>query len=442
MARRDAMVYRTLMALGLALLLFVMALGSATAHAAGSGDASSCGAGPAPQPAPRLSGTAAISLDHPMGPVGVLVGVTGVGWPAGARVTLDIAVPLPNGPDLIGASAVAAAAVRADGTFSMSTVTVPGTDSCGATDPGAHVDFLAHTADNKFVAKATFTFTPSPTLQPGNGPFPKPGQPYDVYGTGWEPGEPVTITYSAGPSVLVQDGVAATSSAPPHLLPNGTITTRADASGNISASYTLPDTVTPRTTLIVQASGTGPRYGAVTVAPLQMLVFPADLPTLTLNRQSGTVSDVITLRGGRWLPGDIVAVRYCRGSFETTDPLGPGCQPDISEALANVTVDTRGAFTTTVHLPSNAAKGPITIQAVSTTDDPSAPMYIQSALYTILPPPPPWQRVHPHLAFAVTILKPALPALVIALALIGAYLWQRRRTRRAGPSGETAPLSR
>lgn len=440
MVQRCEWLRRMLAAPGIALALLLCAAlsgGPAAAHPAGRGSAHSCGGNPPTTAPTTASGGPTIALGHASGPPGMSESITGAGWPAGAHVTAELDVRQSDSSYQLGQQSLATATTSPDGSFSMAGFAIPYPPGCSATSgQGIQTVFIVRTQDNKIAATTAFTFTPQPTLEPRDSLHPRTGQPFTVDGTGWEPGEAMTIVYSLGAPVEYQNGITSTSSAPPQPLPGGTITPHADAHGDVTASYTLPATLTPRSTLIIQATGTGPKYGTVVqLVPIQLLVFPDVPPTLTLDRASGTVSDSITVRGTSWYPFDTVNVTYCRGSFQTPNPSGLGCRPELSASLADVPVDAHGAFTTTVHLPSNAKTGPITIQALSANDNPSNPIYVQGALYSIVPPPLPWNKVHPHLAFVVSILMPALPALAIGLVLAAIYLWRRRSRHAHAASG-------
>lgn len=436
MARRDQGLRRVaLLCLSLALLMLasvgdVLAVGLApVAHAASGGVASACG--DAPQTSITDAGGASLTLGHTSGPPGMTQTVAGAGWPAGAQISLDLDLPLTSGSGegAMLQGSVASANVAPDGTFSMPGFLVPIPAGCDGGGIGLQVDFVAHTPDGKYVASAAFTYTAQPAVSFGSStPIPA-GATLQMLGSAWEANEAITLTVSVAPP-NVQVGSAAPPPATTQPLPDGTVTTHADAQGQFNAIYALPPTLVPRSTLLVQTTGKGPLYGTVTAPLLQTAVLPAVMPTIALNRTSGTVTDAITVRGTHWYPGDSVNVTYCRGQAIQPGENALRCQPEVSETLAVVTVDASGGFTSSVHLPSDAQTGDITIQALVPNDIFGLSVYAQDAPYTIVPPPLPWDRVHPRLAFALSILKPALPALAIALLLLAAYLWNRLRHRR------------
>lgn len=418
------------LALTSTLLLLVISTGwPMVGRAFVSGTASSCGGGQnITLPSTSASGPR-ITLAHPTGPIGMWESISGAGWPAISAVIIDLDVPQPNGTFTVALHAIASAKANPSGTISIPGFQVPAPYGCavGATgDPGTRVDFIASTPDGKLVAKAEFTYTAQPTLSYTGGSHPQPGTAIALLGAQWEANERVTITFTQAPLSQMFTGPGA----PPQPLPNGTLHVQADGHGMLSTSYTLPDTLEPRSMVFIQATGNGPLYGTVTVPGLQFIVAPAVPPTIMLDRPSGTVTDAIMVRGARWVPGDTIDIVYCRGDIPAPQTGGPACDLTVSAALATVTVDQRGAFTVKVYLPSSARTGPITIEALVPNDSSGLAAYMQSAAYQIVPPPVPWSRVHPRLAFLLNILRPAIPALALALALLAVYFWRRWRVSR------------
>lgn len=443
MAHRGSRHYRRIsLALAFTVLLLVIRVGwPPAARVFASGTHSACGGGGQNVSLPPTSASGPrITLAHPTGPMGMSELISGTGWPADTQVTIDLDVPQPDGTFAVALHAIALVkGTSASGTFSLPGFQVPYPGGCvsGATgDPGTIVDFVASTPDNKLVAKAAFTYTAQPTLLYNGDPNPLPGAIITVQGTQWEAHERVTIT-------ITQLSPAQQSASPgtsPQPLPNDTVHVQADGHGMFSASYQLSDTLEPRTLLLIQVTGNGPLYGTVTAPQIQLVVAPAIRPTVTLDRSSGTVTDAITVRGAHWVPGDSIEIMYCRSTTPAPKTGGLPCDPNLSAALATVTVDQGGAFAAAVYLPSNARIGPITIEVVVPNDTSGLTYYIQSAIYQIVPPPLPWSRVHPRLAFLLNILRPAVPALALALALLAIYVWRRRTSRlRAAETPQPAP---
>lgn len=425
----------------MALLLLGLCVGSPPVRASERG-AASCGGSAIASLPPTSAIGPHITLSHAVGPAGMSEVIFGVGWQAGAQVSVDLDMPQPGHTFFVLQRTVASGTVSSDGTFRMPAFLIPSLPGCGP-DPGAPgsamtpVDFVAYTPNQKLVATAEFTYTAQPTLTYTGDASPRPGSALPLVGTNWEPGERITITFTGLPSSQAQSGVSATSG----LLPNGTLLAHADQHGELFSSYLLPDTLAPRSGVSIQATGNGPLYGRVLAPVLTLFVEPAVLPTIALDRASGSVTDAIVVRGARWYPGDAVQIAYCRGQNTVPQVDGLRCEPFLSEALATVTVDQRGAFSATVHLPSNARVGPITIQALVPNDVFGLAVYAQGAAYQIVPPPVPWDRLHPRLAFALGILRPAVPALALALALLAGYFWRRRRTSRTVEYSHALPPS-
>ena len=423
----------TVLCVSLALLVAASSGGVPVALAAGGGGASSCGGGGPTTVPTNTPGGPSILLSHTTGPVGMAEIVTGAVWPAGVQVSLDFAEQAPDRTYYLLHSSVVSATVHPDGTFAMPSFFMPDANSCGATagpSPNSKVVYVVHTPDNAYAAQAEFTYTAQPTLGLGYLQHATAGAQLTLTGAFWEPNETMAVSFSSSAPNVNEVAASAT--------PVGTLNTRTDGYGGLNASYTLPATLLPRLNLYIQATAKGPLYGTVISQQIQMQVFPAHMPTLTLSRSSGTVNDAITVRGANWYPGDTVTITYCRWQTILSDLQVLRCDPSQSQTLTAVTVDAAGHFSTSIHLPTSAQNGPITIQALVPNDVFGLAVYAQAAPYTIVPPPPPWSAVHPRQAFALSILKPALPALALALILLGVYLW-RRRSRTARSTGVALP---
>lgn len=397
-----------------------------TAQAATRAASAGCGTTEPAIPGATQTG-ASITLSRTRGPAGMSLTVSGQGWPTGATVVLDMDTKASDGTLYVLTSTVSQTVVAADSTFLTRTFATPTlVQSCMPGAPSNDVFLVARTSDGAVLAEAPFSYTPQPTLESRAGQQVKSDVAVTLTGENWEPGERITIT-SATLSASQALQFPATGGTP---VPSATARATANAQGEISLTYALPNGLPPRSGVLVQATGTGPLYGTVTVQAIEFLILPAVDPTITLDRGQGVAGVRVVVRGGHWYPGDTVQIEYCRGQDTVPAPNEPRCPPEASQPLDYATVDASGRFSQAVSLPTNARTGPIMIQARVPNDVFGLAVYAQVAPFEIVPPPLPWDQQHPRLALARTIAQPALPAAALAMTLLAAYVWSRRRARK------------
>lgn len=87
--------------------------------------------------------------------------------------------------------------------------------------------------------------------------------------------------------------------------------------------------------------------GGIFAVPLAHISHAQAAPTMTLHPASGTPGTVVIVTGSGWTPGRIVDIRFGNS--------GP--------SIATPTVASDGTFSTTITIPSNAALGPLSINA-------------------------------------------------------------------------------
>ncbi len=385
--------------------------------------------------------SASITLSRTKGPPGMSLEVSGTGWPEGATVLVDVDAKGSDGTLYVLIATVVSTNVASGGTFQMQAFPAPQPGGCGDISADTNnVLFVAHTRDNSLSAEAPFTYTAQPTLDSPSGQQVRPNFAVTLTSENWEPGEQVTITSgvvaTAQVSCIQQGPPACSQVTTP--APSATVHATANAQGAISLTYALPRGLPPRSGVLVQATGTGPLYGTVAAPPLGFLIVPSVDPAIALNRTTGTAGVAVVVQGSHWYPGDTVVIEYCRAENVTNVPeLGARggqsnlrCDPQVAQWLGQVTVDANGRFTSTVSVPTNARIGPITIQARVPNDIFGLAVYAQVAAFEIVPPPLPWSHQHPRMALALTIGRPAVPALVLGTLLLAGYVWSRRRARR------------
>jgi hypothetical protein len=404
------------LALAGVLALLVAMVGVPRAQAAGPGGCSSAPFIPPPS-------NAGLAFSRTVGPVGMLISVSGSGWAANQSVIIDGDAIQPDGSLVTAIPQVRVVTTGTDGTFQVASLSVP-PPPCGA-DPSKLV-FYAYTPDGGYRAQVTFTYTASPSLECRSSPQVPQGNSVILTGENWEPRETITITAVAVPLSPLSEP-----SGPVQPLPATQAV--ADMYGTFKVDVVVPDALRARTQVTLTAVGSGPLYGKVSSQPIYLLVVPELAPTLSLARTSGTVSESIRVTGQQWIAGDTVQIEYCRVDSITTSGSFTGlqerCDPAMTEPLASTTVSDAGTFDVHVKLPANAHSGLILLQARVPNDVFGLTIYAQAVPYTIVLPPPPWSAVHPRLALLLRIAQPAVPAAVLGVLLLAGTWWYRRRQR-------------
>ncbi|MGH2514245.1 MAG: hypothetical protein ACRDHP_01180, partial [Ktedonobacterales bacterium] len=169
MSTRGGRFCRLVAVLLAALALFVAGAASKSpiVYAAQAEPESSCGTGPPVAMPGSTAGSPTILLGHASGPVGMSEVITGSGWPAGARVSVDLDYQQPDHSLMLAQFAVTEANVRSDGTLSMPVFPIVGAPGCAepsGPNQSVRVIFVAHTTDEQYFAKGVFTYAAQPTL--------------------------------------------------------------------------------------------------------------------------------------------------------------------------------------------------------------------------------------------------------------------------------------
>jgi hypothetical protein len=380
----------------------------ATALAAAHHAARSCGVGVAPGPAPTRTGNAHLALNIARGVAGSKIVARGSGWPSGTQVQVDVEqdshlmltpmLPVPQ-------------AVAADGSFEAPAIAAPGQVCAFQPEPGTVVQVIARSLDGRTLAKASFTYIAEPpVLAPAAGTtIAGTATALSVTGLGWGVGTLVTLWAPIGPTQVSPQN--------PWLPPAGIPVDRvhADARGAFAASVPLAITggpLRPGTSISLVASASTALYGDVAVVlPAPFMVGLSIMPVLALDHAQGLAGAALTVTGDHWWPSDTVQIAYCRGTTGR-------CDPNLMQQLGTATVDGNGHFSVQVALPSNAHGGPISVEAY--VGDGMVSPYIFTQPFEVVPPPLPWNKVHPRLARYLPILAVALLLLIAA----GAVLWR------------------
>lgn len=421
---------RTLAPLLTMVMALALSVGMAGAPTPALAAPASCGAATRSELGPpdlTPAGGATARLSRANGVMGTALAVSGGGWPAHATVVIDAYI-VAKGQVAYGAPMVAQGVAGADGSLRIGPFRAPPLGACGPltitnTSGGAAV-FLAHTSDDRVRAPMPFTYLPGPTLtsSPQDGLLPT-GTPIQVSGTGWEPGERVTVTPQVALLVEGQGN--------PSFLPatNAAATVTADSQG--AFSLTMPPLDEPPMSQVsLDARGVGPRFGVVRVSlPYSYILLPKVYPSIRLDHSQGLAGGGVTVTGDHWAPHQNGYIEYCRGQTIQTGMGGVGCDPFETQLLGYFAADGSGHFAAFVRLPGNAALGPITIQA----RDPKAPLgllvYAKGLPFMVVPT---WAQAHPRLA-RIQADAPYLGGallMVVGALLAGVWWVARRRARR------------
>ncbi|HEX8995379.1 MAG TPA: hypothetical protein VF812_05070 [Ktedonobacterales bacterium] len=367
------------------------------------------------------AGGVSARLSRTQGVTGTALSVTGGGWPAGAPVTVD-AYMTRNGSAYNASANLAQGRAGANGALTLPQFRAPMLDTCSSlsqTADGKPVDggdvlFLVHTADGRARAPLMFTYLKylmGPGVMANDvGADVPAGTRITLNGARWEPNERVTVTAMQAPWQ-------------PYLGPQqpawrpivgDTVSVLADNQGAFSVMMPALDEPA-ETQIIFFAQGTGPRYGDVNVYSGYFVMLPKDYPTLHLDQRGVIAGASVTVSGERWPANVSGVVEYCRGQSGLPGMAGLRCLG--GQHLGDFQTDRSGRFSLTVHLPTNAALGPITIQ----TRIPSAAfgliVYAQGQPLSIIPT---FAQAHPRLTQLIAR-APYLGAafvLLVALALV------------------------
>ena len=430
MRTRIALAFTRAFAISLGSVL-VLALYPTVMASPASGPHSACWTNSIPPSAPGLPRSGPVLVVSPtIGHVGSVIIISGSGWPANMPVAIDVEGT--NGtPSNAVANLVGYASVQTDaaGTFAIQT-TAPLSGDCGSTfgGPGTTAMFVAYTPNHTMTETAYFSYTGQPVLQVMSPSDVPQGNATTFHGYGFMPNVAVTLTCGTVPAYLYTAISDPGSPAPPETPVAGCQKKlRTDANGTFDTVVDLPGGLQPRQVLGFQATENTPTTGVLQTSVVEIRIIPSTMPSIVLSRNSGTVQNVISVTGSNWFPGDTIVLEYCRDQQVVSGFSGPRCDPSFTQALGQTMVHPDGSFVASVKLPPNAATGPITIQARVPNDVFGLAVYASGAPFQIVPPPPPWSALHPHLAFMLAYVQAMLPAGGLVLVLLGFYIVRRQR---------------
>lgn len=419
----------TSLALALAAPLAVGIAPAASAAPAACGTAKS-GCGPAPcvsitpqdytLPATSPRGGARAWLSRAGGAPDTTNTLTGSGWPAGATVELLLGSH-DQGSIVVDPTPFAQGVADASGRVTIAAFHAPGVDDCTIKDGSALGDnqalVVAQTPDGRARISLLYTFYPMPTLQNSVQDIVSGGEAILMSGSGWEPGQTVTITpaFQRWPA----SGYPSYDPSSFQPLPANSTTVTAQPDGTFATGVTVPQEP-PETQITYIASANGPRNGDVTVEASICFIGPIGTSSLAVNGNAAYAGANVTVTGRDWPANQDIQIEYCRRQAQAH------CDAFLSETLAVVMTDARGGFTATVQLPPNARPGPIMIQAspVSSPFDPT--VYTQTQPFAVRYP---FALAHPRLEMAIHASPFAAAALLIALLALGERLVSQRRKR-------------
>jgi hypothetical protein len=429
MLRRRLLRLRTpLLPLGIALLAMAVGMTIApTARASGPGP---CAAPPQQQAALAPAGGVTARLSRSQGVVGTVLSMTGSRWPANATVMVDAYITW-NGDRYIAAPTLARGTASADGRLTLSQFRAPPIATCsslGGASDGGEIVFLVHTLDGRARAPILFTYLtyllgPQIVTAPADQAL-APDAQVTVNGAHWEPDEHVTLTF------LVAAGSLAQAPTPPFQPVPGVAThATADSQGAFSAIMPALDEP-PGTQILVVAQGTGPRYGDVSESSYSYEMLPKIFPSIHLGEIAVNPGGALTVMGSHWPAHVAGVIEYCRG--ENTLPGIVGLRCLGGQQLGDFQTDSAGRFSATVHMPTHAALGSVTVQARIPDATFGLAVYATAQPLAIAPT---FAQAHPRLTRLIGMAPYLGGALILLMALLlaGVFLMRRRRDGRAQP---------
>jgi hypothetical protein len=370
-----------------------------------------------PTTSPR--GGVRASLSRTGGVSGSTDTLTGSGWPAGATVEIFLG-SRSQGRIQVAPTSFAQGRADASGHVIIAGFHTPGVEECLTKDGQQFGDnqalFVAQTPDARARVSLLFTFFPSPALGPISATSAvMAGQVIMLGGSGWEPGQTVTITPAF--HLWPTNGDLASVTPDFHQLPADATTVFAQSDGTFMTGATIPQEP-PETQIAFFATADGPRNGQVSLQMNAVFsVLPSVLPTLALGHSAGQAGDTDTVTGTNWPAGQDILIAYCGGQVTL-------CPGKLSEQLASVNADERGRITATIRIPTGALPGPITVQAGPLTSPFDATILTRTQSFIVQYP---FAQAHPRLELALRALPYAIMALLVALIALGEWLATQRR---------------
>lgn len=377
-----------------------------------------------PTTAPR--GGARATLSRSFGVAGSTDTLRGSHWPA--RATVELFVGMNQGGDGIWVTpnAFAQGIADASGNLTIAAFQTPNIGEC-LTQDGQNAGrdpalFVAQTPDGAARISLPYTFNPMPWLSSQHGPYVSSAGSIFATGSGWEPGQSITIVPVVG--LWPSDSYLTVDPSQFQRLSLAASTAKAIYNGTFATTLTIPPEP-PETQITFFATASGPINGDVTVQMGNMFtVMPERAASVSLSGRSAEAGGAVTVTGANWPAGQVVQIEYCRGQDT------PLCPNDVSEELAQVHADASGRIAATVHIPDNARPGPITIQ-VRTAFSPfgDGPFdgggknpYAFAVPFQVVYP---FAQAHPRLQMAINASPFAAAGLIISLlALLD---WRRKR---------------
>lgn len=421
---------------GLALTAGLLAApGAPTARASGPGPCASITPPEMVKASLGPAGGVSARLSRTQGTVGTALTITGAHWPAGMAVSVDLYMQ--RNETIFLDSPVAHGTVSADGSLTLGPFRAPMSVACSSLnldnqDEGNAL-LLVHTQDGRARAPLTFTYltyTLGPTIKISNlGGFGvAPGTRFILTGKNWEPGERVTLTPETAP------WAAATEALPAYTPVMGeAISATADSQGAFVATLPPLDEP-PETQLIVMAQGTGSRYGDVAEYSWGSSMLPKIFPGIRLDHSGVTAGTALTVTGNHWPANVAGIIEYCRQQSTLPGMVGLRCLG--GQHLGDFQTDAAGRFSVTVHLPSDASLGPITVQARVPDNPFGLIVYAQGQPLMIVPT---FAEAHPRLTRVLAHWPYFAASAIALLALLGALAAWLLRRRRARSGGQARP---
>lgn len=361
----------------------------------------------------------AIHLNRTKGPIGTDLTVTASGWSLGAHVALHFDARDPKTGEMYTLIAdVAKGTVARDGTITLSSLDAPAFFCVDMSTPdytdykfddqGGTTAYLVLASDHGEVsAPVAFRYLAAPTIG-SSGVDPafhdtRIGSTIIVTGSGWEPGEPLTLTLRQPAGSYANVPYA----------PQGHTTT--DAQGNFTANYPLDARLHWGRDVMLTVEGSGPHFGSLT-AQYPITLLPAIPPTFEVDHTLVTPGMTITVSGEHWFPGDVIPLKLCDSQMVAgVWSIGPNCGKAAWPVLTEIPIDAGGRMRQQVKIPATTPLGEsiFIVEVDSRTGVQPIPVHVVDHL-------PTWDDIHPRVAALRNGLVGSLPFTIPAVLLLGA----------------------
>jgi len=199
--------------------------------------------------------------------------------------------------------------------------------------------------DRRQTAPFTLTALPPPAIDvdPTIG---SPGDAISITGTGWAPQAVVSVYFDQEDPQGGVDPIA---------------TATADADGNLSADFIVPDDREAGTFTVLVCESCAPGEPSQATAVFTLLAV-ASSATITLDPPQGSPGEIISVTGTGWTPFATVSVFFDRQDLLRS--VAP---------IASATEDADGTLSTTFVMPQERDAGSYDVLACEACDDPNAP---------------------------------------------------------------------